>query len=201
MKLTVGTDSTWSLRVWICSQLAQLDIDVNVIDLSHSNYKSEILKHSVTGLVPCFNDGTAIIHDSLAIAEYFNECSDGALYPSLRSERALARSLCSELHSGFMSLRSQCPFSLEQVPPLSDFNHDIQNELIRIENIFEAAHLPFMFNSSGIVDAFYSILAFRLKAYGIKLPGKAGAYQESLLNWSNLKHAIKIAYSWKNESQ
>lgn len=198
MKLTVGTDSTWSLRVWICSQLAQLDIDVNVIDLNHSNYKSEIFKHSVTGLVPSLNEGTVIIHDSLAIAEYFNECSDGALYPSLRSERALARSLCSELHAGFISLRSQCPFSLEQVTPLSDLDKDIRNELTRIEAIFGAARLPFMFNSAGIVDAFYSILAFRLKAYGFQFQGNAGAYQESLLNWSRLKHAIKLAQSWKD---
>ena len=198
MELTVGTDSTWSLRVWICSQLAQLDIDVNVIDLSQSNYKSEILKHSITGLVPCLNEGTVIIHDSLAIAEYFNECSDGAIYPSLRSERALARSLCSELHSGFMGLRSQCPFSLEQVTPLSEFDKDIGNELTRIEAIFGAARLPFMFNSAGIVDAFYSILAFRLKAYGIQFKGNAGAYQKSLLNWPTLKDAIKLAHSWKN---
>ena len=199
MKLTVGTDSTWSLRVWICSQLAQLDVEVNVIDLTSSDYKSEIFKHCVTGLVPCLNEGTFVIHDSLAIAEYFNECSDGILYPSSSSQRALARSLCAELHSGFINLRSQCPFSLEQVPPLLTFNRDLDNELTRIEQIFGSAHLPFMFDSAGIVDAFYSILAFRLKAYGINLQGKAGAYQESLLNWSNLKDAIKLAHSWKSE--
>jgi len=197
MELTVGTDSTWSLRVWMCSQLAQLDIEVNVIDLSNSDYKTEIFKHSVTGLVPSLDEGTFVIHDSLAIAEYFNECSEGVLYPSTSSERALARSLCAELHSGFMSIRSQCPFSLEQVPPLLEFNNDIDNELIRIEKIFSSAHLPFMFNSAGIVDAFYSILAFRLNAYGIKLQGKAGSYQNSLLNWSTLQHAIQLAKSWK----
>jgi len=198
MELTVGTDSTWSLRVWICSQIAQLDIDVNIIDLTNSDYKSEILKRSVTGLVPSLNEGTFVIHDSLAISEYFNECSEGVLYPSSSSERALARSLCSELHSGFMNLRSQCPFSLGPVTPLLEFNNDINNELIRIEKIFGSAQLPFMFNSPGVVDAFYSILAFRLKAYGIKLQGKAGEYQESLLNWSHLKQAIKQAHTWKN---
>jgi len=198
MELTVGTDSTWSLRVWICGQLANLDVEVNVIDLTDSDYKSEIFKHSVTGLVPSLNEGTFVIHDSLAIAEYFNECSNGALYPSSSSERAVARSLCSELHSGFMSLRSQCPFSLEHVTPLSELNNDIDSELTRIKEIFGAAHLPFMFNSAGIVDAFYSILAFRLKSYGIKLQGKAGEYQESLLNWSTLKQAITLAQSWKN---
>lgn len=198
MELTVGTDSTWSLRVWICSQLAQLDVELNVIDLSNPDYKSEIFKHSVTGLVPSLNDGTVAIHDSLAIAEFFNECSEGALFPSSISERALARSFCSELHSGFTSLRSQCPFSLEKVTPLLELNSDISNELSRIEQIFGSAHLPFMFNSAGVVDAFYSILAFRLKAYGIKLQGKAGEYQESLLSWSNLKQAIELAQSWKN---
>lgn len=198
MKLTVGTDSTWSLRVWICSQLAHLSVDINVIDLTSADFKSEILKYSETGLVPSLNEGTFVIHDSLAIAEYFNECSKGALYPDLSSERALARSLCSELHAGFMGLRSQCPFSLEKVAPLSEFNHDIDNELLRIEKIFGAAQLPFMFNSAGIVDAFYSILAFRLNAYGIVLKGKAGEYQESLLKWSSLTEAIKLAQSWKN---
>jgi glutathione S-transferase len=198
MELTVGTDSTWSLRVLICSQLAQVDVKLNVIDLTNPDYKSEIFKHSATGLVPSLNEGTVAIHDSLAIAEFFNECSEGGLFPSSTSERALARSFCSELHSGFTSLRSQCPFSLEKVTPLLEFNNDISNELSRIEQIFGSAHLPFMFNSAGVVDAFYSILAFRLKAYGIKLQGKAGEYQESLLNWSNLKQAIELAQSWKN---
>lgn len=201
MKLTIGTDSTWSLRVWICSQLAQLDVDINVIDLTKPGYKSEVFKHSATGLVPSLNEGTFVIHDSLSIAEFFNECSEGTLYPSSISERALARSLCAELHSGFMSLRAQCPFSLEQVNPLIEFNTNIKNELIRIEQIFGSANLPFMFNSAGIVDAFYCILAFRLKAYGIKLQGKAGEYQESLLNWSNLKQAIELAQSLKTHNK
>jgi len=198
MELIVGTDSTWSLRVWICSKIAKLDPKVIVIDLSHSDYKLEIFKHSVTGLVPSLNEDSMVIHDSLAIAEYFNECSGGALYPSTIEERALARSLCSELHSGFMNLRAQCPFSLEQLTPLSTFTNSINSELTRIENIFESAQLPFMFNSVGLVDAFYSILAFRLNSYGIKFQGRAGTYQESLLNWSHLNDAIKLAKSWKN---
>ena len=200
MKLIVGTDSTWSLRAWICGQLAQLDFEVIVIDLTRSDYKSEILKHSSTGLVPSLNEGSLVINDSLAIAEYFNECSGGRLYPTSMQEKALARSLCLELHSGFINLRAECPFYLDHVTPLSKFNNNINSELTRIENIFSSAKLPFMFNSAGIVDAFYSILAFRLHVYGIKFQGRAGTYQESLLNWTNLKDAIKLAESWKKLS-
>lgn len=200
MKLTVGTDSTWSLRVWICSKLAQLDVDINVIDLNISDYKSEIFKYSATGLVPSLNVGSFVIHDSLAIVEFFNECCEGSLFPCSTAERALARSLCSELHSGFVCLRAHCPFSLEQVTPLSESNNDIENELNRIEQIFGSARLPFMFDSVSAVDGFYSILAFRLNVYGIEFKGKAGEYQKSLLNWSLLKQAIKLAQSWKNTS-
>ena len=201
MKLIVGTDSTWSLRAWICSQLAQINLELNVIDLTKTGYKSKILTYSPTGLVPALVEDDLVIHDSLAIAEYFNEYSKGALYPKSQSDRALARSLCLELHSGFMNLRSHCPFSLEKTKPLSELDDDIKNELTRIESIFELAQLPFMFHSAGVVDAFYSILAFRLKTYGIKFQGKAGAYQESLLNWSTLQQAIKLARSWKTHNK
>ncbi len=197
MNLTVGTDSTWSLRAWICSQIAQIDVEINVIDLTELDYKSEIVKFSKSGLVPALTVDTFVIHDSLAIIEYFNECANGVLYPKSKLKRALARSLCAELHAGFMSLRSQCPFSLDKVAPLAVNNTEIENELARIEAIFKLAKLPFMFDDAGVVDAFYSILAFRLKAYGINLPGKAGAYQDSLLNWSSLKQAIALAHDWK----
>jgi glutathione S-transferase len=196
VKLIVGTDSTWSLRVWLCSQLAQLDFDLKVIDLTCPNYKAQIRKYSPTGLVPALISGSLVIHDSLAIAEYINERSDGTLFPSNEAERAISRSLCAELHSGFINLRTQCPFSLEQVTPLSDFGSNLQAELSRLVVIFEQANLPFMFDTAGSVDAFYSILAYRLKAYGVNLEGKAGKYQQSLLGWDKLQEAICLAKSW-----
>lgn len=205
MELTVGTDSTWSLRVWLCSQIAHIDLAINVIDLTAPDYKSLLIKQSPTGLVPALNQGSFIIHDSLSITEYFNERSDGALYPSNSADRALARSLCAELHAGFINLRTQCPFTLAPVTPLSEQqslagNQGITNELKRIENIFGSARLPFMFDSAGAVDAYYAILAYRLHTYGITLKGQAGLYQESLLNWSLLKQAITLAKNWKAET-
>lgn len=200
MQLTVGTDSTWSLRAWICSQIAQIDVEINVIDLNQADYKTTILTYSKAGLVPVLSSDTLLIHDSLAIAEYLNEMSGGLLYPQSQTQRALARSLCAELHSGFMSLRTQCPFTLSSAEPLHTFSNSINSELARIETIFESAQLPFMFDSAGIVDAFYCILAFRLKTYGIHLKGKAGLYQESLLHWSKMQEAITLAHSWHQVS-
>jgi glutathione S-transferase len=134
----------------------------------------------------------------LAIAEFFNEYCKGVLFPRSELERVLSRSFCAEMHSGFVNLRAQCPFTLNLVEPLSDFNDGIRSEIARLEAIFEQAHLPFMFESAGVVDAFYSILAYRLNAYGVVLKDKAGEYQQSLLNWTTLQAAIKLARTWKD---
>ncbi|MEP3350147.1 MAG: glutathione S-transferase [Marinomonas sp.] len=195
MKLVIGTLSTWSLRAWMCGQLAKIECEIHAIDLSKDGYKGEVLKYSPTGLVPALVVKDLVIHDSLAITEYFNEASNGALYPESSSERALARSLCMEMHSGFMNLRSQCPFSLEAVSPLMDRNEDIQKELDRIAVIFQQARLPFMFDNAGAVDAFYAILAYRLHSYGVEFNGTAGEYQKSLLKWPLLEKAIKFSNS------
>jgi glutathione S-transferase len=198
MKLVVGTDSTWSLRAWICAQLTGISFDVEVIDLSHHHYKTDILKISPSGLVPALVEENLTIHDSLAIIEYLNECSQGRLFPTDKNERAKSRSLCAELHSGFINLRTFCPFTLNKVMPLVTMDVNIQKELTRLEAIFEEAQLPYMFKSAGTIDAFYAILAYRLNKYGIQLNGKAGQYQQSLIDWSYLKDAIELAERWKS---
>ena len=198
MELVVGTDSTWSLRAWICLQLVNVKASETVINLTAADYKTAILTHSPTGLVPAFIDGTIEIHDSLAITEYLNESSLGKLYPDSVKERALARSLCAELHAGFVNLREHFPFTLKTVSKNKALTDECKKEISRIETIFEAAEMPYMFEFAGAVDALYAILAFRLESYGIKLQGKAGEYQQSLLNWTLLKNAITQAKEWKS---
>lgn len=198
MQLVVGTLSTWSLRAFICARLANIQPDLILIDLEKPGYKAEVLKYSPTGLVPALLVDDFVVCDSLAIVEYFNECSDGALYPREQSERAQARSLCMEMHSGFVSLRSRCPFTFEKIEPLADFNGVIQEDIERIKVIFAQAKGLFMFDKAGAVDAFFAILAFRLDIYGICLDGKAGDYQRSLLDWPLLKNTVASARHWSS---
>lgn len=196
MKLIVGTDSTWSLRVWICLKLVNVEVTEQVINLTSEDYKPILLKYSPSGLVPALIDATCVIHDSLAITEYINEYSNGGLYPENVGERALARSLCSEMHSGFMNLRKQLPFTVKPIAKTVALSENIEAELSRVKTIFELATIPYMSESAGAVDAFYSILAFRLNSYGITFQGKAGEYQQSLLNWPLLNQAIEQAKRW-----
>ena len=190
MTLISGTDSTWSLRAWLCARIAGLNPEVIRIDLTTPDFKQEILKYSSAGLVPVLIQDDLVIHDSLAIAEYLNEISGGKLYPDDTRERALARSLCAEMHSGFSNVRAQCSFTQQEVPPLNEWDENIQVELSRISTIFAAARLPFMFEQLSAVDAFYAVLAKRLSHYGIELKGKAGDYQQSLNDWPLLAEAF-----------
>ena len=210
MQLVVGTESTWSLRTWMCTQLANIEVTEQVVDLTTPEYKSVILAFSPSGLVPALITEQGVIHDSLAIIEFLNECADGALYPTSIYPRAIARSLCAEMHAGFMGVRSQFPFTL----PLPDggtlmktplktnvreqLSHNVQDDLTRIEAIFTQAKQPFMFDGAGAVDAFYAILAFRLQHYGITFEGRAGEYQQSLLQWPLLQAAIDKAKAWRH---
>lgn len=199
MQLVIGTLSTWSLRAYICSKIAGIELDIIAIDLEKEGYKAEVLKYSPTGLVPALLVEDLVIHDSLAIAEYLNELSDGALYPTSSSQRALARSLCMEMHSGFINLRKQCPFTLEKVTPLMDLNEATKAEIERVRVIFTQANQPFMFEQASVVDAFFAILAFRLQHYGVVFDGIAGEYQQSLLDWPLLKEAIMMTQKYQTD--
>lgn len=197
MQLIVGTNSSWSLRVWVCMRLAKVNFTEHVIDLASSDYKTNIFKYSPSGLVPALIHDDLVLHDSLSIAEYLNETAGGTLLPKDKSERALARSLCCEMHSGFTNIRSKFPFTLDLTPKHFSSNNDLECEIARIEKIFGAANRPFMFGSACTVDAFYSILAFRLNSYGLVFDGRAGEYQKSLLQWELLNEAIERSREWR----
>ncbi len=197
MQLIVGTDSTWSLRAWMCAKIADIDVSVEVVDLTKPDYRKQLALLSPTGLVPALKAENLLVHDSLAITEYFNELADGALFPALRAQRAYARSLCCELHAGFFNLRSLCGFTLEPVAPVDRNTPQLRPEIERVEAIFSAAELPFMFDKATAVDAFYAVLAYRLYSYGIRLTGKAGEYQLSLLNWDLMTEGIEQMRTWK----
>ncbi|MEG0008236.1 MAG: glutathione S-transferase N-terminal domain-containing protein [Aeromonas sp.] len=181
--LTVGTGSTWSMRAALVLGLSGLAWQEQVFDLEDAKALARLKRVSPTGLVPWLDDGELRIHDSLAIAEYLYELSpERRLYPADRAERALARSLCAELHSGYGQIRSRLPFFLgaptQCEPPVETIT-----ELARLQTLWSQARGAFYFDEAGILDAFYAVMAYRLASYGIQLPGQAGAYQQSLLAW------------------
>ncbi|AVP83627.1 MULTISPECIES: glutathione S-transferase N-terminal domain-containing protein [Aeromonas] len=195
--LTVGTGSTWAMRAALVLAMSGLEWQEQVFDLEDAKELQRLKRLAPAGLVPWLDHDGVRIHDSLAIAEYLHElCPARRLYPEARAERALARSLCAELHAGFRQIRTLLPFFLG-APTRSEPPVEAIGELARLQTIWSQARGPFYFGEAGILDAFYAVMAYRLASYGIQLPGQAGAYQQALLAWSLWQQTlVKARLQW-----
>jgi glutathione S-transferase len=195
--LVVGDLSTWSLRAWLCMKLAEIEFNEIVIPIGKAGYREQLAQYSSTGLVPVLIDGDLTIHDSLAIAEYINEYSNGVLLPRDKGNRARARSLTAEIHSGFSAIRSLCSFTLEEVHNF-DYKKELDPEVARLQALWSKANGPFYFGQqTGMVDAFNAVMARRLLSYDILLQGKAAEYQNALLSWNLFVDGMNAAKRWR----
>ena len=111
MKLLIGNKnySTWSFRPWLVLKQAEIPFEEELISFNAPDFKARVLPISPSGRVPALVDGNLVVWDSLAIVEYLAEkFPDRRLWPADPGRRAVARSLCAEMHSGFQLLRSSC---------------------------------------------------------------------------------------------
>lgn len=196
MKLVVGNCSTWSMRALTCLEIAGIAVEDIVIPLGEPGYEDALANMSDSMLVPVLIDGETKIHDSLAIAEYANELSSGELWPQDTKQRAIARSVVCELHSGFPLIRTLMPFGWDVTAISTENNTNLQRELRRLSTIWQHASGEFYFSDPSAVDAFYAVLAYRLNAYGVTLSGPASDYQTALLEWPLFQKVLARARTW-----
>jgi glutathione S-transferase len=195
MELLIGDKrwSSWSMRPWLTLKHAGADFTETLIALRRPETKGEIIAAgSPSGQLPCLKDGDLTIGDSLAICEYAAEKFPQAeLWPSDPEARALARAAAAEMHSGFHSLRGECPMDLHmrESITLSEATHaDIRRVVALWMGLRDrfGAKGPYLAGQWSIADAFYTPVATRFLSYGVKLSdfgdrGEAGAYAEALL--------------------
>jgi glutathione S-transferase len=196
MEIIVGTKawSTWSMRPWLVLKKTGTPFDETLIPLRQENNMSEaaIIAHSPSGLVPALKDGAVAISDSLAICEYLAEKFPKAgLWPTDEVARAFARSAAAEMHSGFASLRGECPMDLAAAPHVATLSEATHKDVRRITALWNGLLTrfggPWLGGAEwGIADAFFTPVATRFRTYGVKLTdfgdaGAAGAYAERLL--------------------
>jgi len=193
MELVIGTKkwSTWSLRPWLVLKRAGVSFKETVIPLRQAEVTdAEIAKHSPSKLIPVLKDGDLTVWDSLAICEYLAEkYPEAKLWPADPELRALARAAAAEMHSGFTSLRGECPMDLGVIKhaDLSEATQkDIRKIVERWNQLLKRSGGPFLLGEWSIADAFYTPVATRFRTYGVHLSdygdvGTAGAYCERLL--------------------
>ena len=169
MLLVIGNKnySSWSLRPWLAMKVLGLAFEEKRIALYTPQARAEILRHSPAGKVPILvdDDGTCV-WDSLAILEYLAERHRG-LWPGDRAERARARSLAAEMHSGFPELRTHMSMNVRRHYPGKGRTPEALADVERIQAIFDAAKGPFLFGDFGAVDAMYAPVVLRFRTYGV----------------------------------
>lgn len=202
MELVIGTKawSTWSMRPWLALTKTGQPFTETLIELRQENNISadRILAHSPSGLVPFLTDVEVAIGDSLAICEYLAErFPQAGLWPKDAAARAAARSAAAEMHSGFASLRGECPMDLSAAPHDATLSEATGKDIRRITALWNDRLArfggPWLGGAEwGIADAFYTPVATRFRTYGVKLTdygdvGSAGAYGERLLERPEFK--------------
>ncbi|TJZ78981.1 glutathione S-transferase family protein [Chitiniphilus eburneus] len=189
MQLVIGNKnySSWSLRPWLGMKVAGIAFEEILIPLYQSGSKAEILRHSPNGKVPALQDGDLLVWDTLAIAEYLAEkFPDRHLWPQDPAARAIARSVCAEMHSGFTTLRSTCNMDIRASKPVT-MTPDLQSDVDRIVAIWTDCRTrfgnggAFLFDKFSWADAFYAPVVTRFVTYGIAVPGDARRYMDTVL--------------------
>jgi len=195
LQLVIGNKnySSWSLRAWLALRKIGVEFDEIRIALYTAGHKDEIKHHAPSGKVPILIDDGRAIWDSAAILEYLAE-QQRWLWPSDSGERALARSLCAEMHSGFRALRSQFPMNCRAAPvrrvtPDAEAAADIGRIDAMWADCRERARKngPWLFGTFTNVDAMYAPVAIRFSTYGVALRPASAEYVATVLTDEHIK--------------
>ena len=190
MHLAIGNKlySSWSLRAWILLKAFDIPFEETVIAMYKPDTKTRMLAFSPTGKVPALKDGDIAVWESLSLMEYVAErFEDRAIWPRDRAARAHARSAASEMHAGFMALRSACPMNLTKQFKAREWPEAVMTDVARIEALWADARQrfghngPFLYGAFSAADALYAPVVTRLDTY--QIPGKpeTRAYMDAVL--------------------
>jgi glutathione S-transferase len=201
LHLVIGNKnySSWSLRPWIAMKMAGIPFRETIIPVLTPQFASQVSKHSPAGKVPVLHHGKITVWDSLAILEYLAETfPEKNLWPKTKAARAYARSICSEMHSGFNALRSTCPMNLRRPKKSVPMSDAVKADIVRIERIWKECRKTygkdgtFLFGKFTIADAMFLPVATRFDTYGISISKESREYADHVMR-------LKPFLEWKKE--
>jgi glutathione S-transferase len=182
--------SSWSMRPWVLLKQAGIPFEEVMVRFDafeqDSEFKRRVLEVNPGGRVPALVDEGFAVWDSLAIVEYVAEkFPDKRVWPKDPKARARARSVCAEMHSGFSALRSHCPMNIEaslhHIGALvwrdqAGVRSDVGRIVAMWTELLEQHKGPMLFGEFSAADAFFAPVCFRIKNYGLPVPGQITDY-------------------------
>jgi glutathione S-transferase len=218
MKLYIGNKnySSWSMRPWVLLTQAGIPFEEVMVRFdafdAQSQFKRTMASISPTGKVPALVDSSADgdlkIWDTLAIAEYAAEqFPEKNLWPKDKAARAIARSVCAEMHSAFTGLRSHCAMNIEaSLPEIGQLlwrdQSAVQADVKRIVDLWggllEKHGGPMLFGDFSAADAYFAPVCMRFNTYQLPLPANIAAYVARVTALQSVQAWIKDALAEKD---
>jgi glutathione S-transferase len=199
LKLIIGNKnySSWSLRSWLLLREADIPFEETRLSLFTPAFHAEIGRYTPAGRVPVLVDpdeasGGLHVWDTLAIAEYVAErYPEKTLWPSVPADRARARSICAEMHSGFSTLRQAMPMNVSVRLPGFGWSVGVQDDVDRLVGMWRECLArsggPMLFGTFTIADAFFAPVISRLDTYAVALPDDVAAYRDRVLALAGMR--------------
>jgi glutathione S-transferase len=203
LQLIIGNKnySSWSFRPWLAMKVAGITFEETVISLEAKDFKERILPLSGTGKVPVLIDGDTRVWESLSILEYLAEKFPAAgLWPRDAKARAHARTISSEMHAGFVPLRSQLPMNTWRPVKHRALDGAASANVARIDAMWTdcrarfGADGPFLFGAFSGADAMYAPVVWRFRTYAIEVGAVARAYMQAVMAlpaWDEWRRAAR----------
>ena len=201
--------SSWSLRAWLLLATFAIPFEEMVIPLYEATSSRRIRRLSPSGKVPALIDGDICVWESLAIFEYVAErFPTKAIWPKTKPARALARSLCAEMHAGFTALRSHCPTNFRRAVAKRDLTDAALADVARLEAAFADTRKrygrggPFLFGKFCAADAMFAPVVNRLHVYDVKVKRETRAYMDAVMALPAYQAWLKdaAAETWRIEA-
>jgi glutathione S-transferase len=203
LHLVIGNKnySSWSFRPWLAMKVAGIPFDETVISLEAKDFKERVSPLSGTGKVPVLIDGETRVWESLAILEYLAEKFPAArLWPNDQAARAHARTVATEMHAGFVPLRSQLPMNTRRPVKRRQLDDAATANVRRVDALWSDCRTrfgsggPFLFGVFGAADAMYAPVVWRFHTYAVAVSETARVYMQAVMAlpaWNEWRQAAR----------
>jgi len=167
-----------------------------VLYLGNKNYSSWSMR-AWLALKACGVDFEEVAFH-LYLAE---QVPDAGLWPRLREARAVARSVCAEMHSGFQALRTHMPFNVRRSSPGKGRGPGVEHDIERVCQIWNGCRSAFggdgsfLFGRFGLADIFFAPVVTRFKTYAVEVDQVSSDYASAILGLGHVIEWYRAAHS------
>lgn len=198
--------SSWSLRPWVLMKALGIPFEDRVEPFAQSVNYAAFRSFSPTGQVPALIDGDCTVWDSLGITLYLADRHD-SVWPADDAARAFAQCAVAEMHSGFATLRNDCPMNVGVRVEMAMASPALNRDIARLAELWGEGLRrfggPFL---AGPVftaaDAFYAPVAFRVRTYDLDVGPVARSWVDRMLAHPAMREweTAALAETWREES-